>query len=234
MSDLSLDVKAESVTDSSACKGLCSRRGARRIRHIHCLALWLQHAVAQRQIAITRRAGKDLAPDVGTKAGIPEDTMWRLLGMFGLAKGEGRAKQALNMAGRQAKAWGHGYVTFARPILNDVHSSHPISRPNSVQTALDVILWPLLSCAKEVLEKRPTLLFELLEPVQSHMCVLSAIRVFSFFFPWSGLERQEACSSVIHGATYVNWARWFSLFCTVSRGKTTDCGFILCRISICW
>ena len=63
-----------------------------------------QHAVARRQIAITRRAGKDLAPFVGTKAGIPEDTMWRLLGMFGLAKGEGRAKQALNMAGRQAKA----------------------------------------------------------------------------------------------------------------------------------
>ena len=38
------------------------------------------------QIAITRRAGKNLAPEVGTKAGIPEDTMWRLLGMFGLAK----------------------------------------------------------------------------------------------------------------------------------------------------
>ena len=32
MSDLSLDVKAELVTDSSACKGLCSRRGAGRIR----------------------------------------------------------------------------------------------------------------------------------------------------------------------------------------------------------
>ena len=42
MSDLSLDVKAELVTDSSACKGLCSRRGAGRIRHIHCPALWLQ------------------------------------------------------------------------------------------------------------------------------------------------------------------------------------------------
>ncbi len=127
MSDLSLDVKAELVTDSSACKGLCSRRGAGRIRHIHCPALWLQHAVARRQIAITRRAGKDLAPDVGTKAGIPEDTVRRLLGMFGLAKGEGRAKQALNMAGRQAKAWRRGYVTFARPILNDVHSSHALS-----------------------------------------------------------------------------------------------------------
>ena len=104
MSDLSLEVKAELVTDSSACKGLFSMCGAGKSRHIHCPALWLQHAVARRQIAIPRRAGKDLAPDVATKAGISEDTMWRLLGMFGLAKGEGRAKQALNMAGRQAEA----------------------------------------------------------------------------------------------------------------------------------
>ena len=104
ITDLSLEVKAELVMDSSACKGLCSRRGAGKILHIHCPALWLQHAVARRQIAITQRAGKDLALDVGTKAGSPEDTMWRLLGMFGLAKGEGRAKQALNMAGRQAEA----------------------------------------------------------------------------------------------------------------------------------
>ena len=76
MSDLSLEVKAELVTDSSACKGLCSRRGAGKIRHIHCPTSPFQHAVARRQIAITRRAGKDLAPD-GSKAGIPEDTMWR-------------------------------------------------------------------------------------------------------------------------------------------------------------
>ena len=45
MSDLPLEVKAELVTDSSACKGLCSRRGAGKIRHIHCPAL---SAVAQR------------------------------------------------------------------------------------------------------------------------------------------------------------------------------------------
>ena len=61
MSDLSLEVKAELVTDSSACKGLCSRRGAGKILHIHCPALWLQRAVARRQIGITRRARKDLA-----------------------------------------------------------------------------------------------------------------------------------------------------------------------------
>ena len=37
--DLSLEVKAELATDISACKGLCSRRGAGKIRHIHCPAL---------------------------------------------------------------------------------------------------------------------------------------------------------------------------------------------------
>ena len=103
MSDLSLHVKAELVTGSSACKLLGSRRGAGRIRHIHCPALWLQHAVARRQIAITRRAGKDLAPGVGTKAGIPETPCgdcWECLDW----PREGRAKQALNMAGRQAQA----------------------------------------------------------------------------------------------------------------------------------
>ena len=104
LSDLSQEVKAELAADSSACKGLCSRRGAGKIRHIQCPALWLQHAVARRQSGITWCAGRDLPPDVGTKAGIPEDTMWRLLGMFGLAKAEGRAKQVLKMAGRQAEA----------------------------------------------------------------------------------------------------------------------------------
>ena len=104
LSDLSLEVKAELATDSSACKGLCSRRGAGKVRHIHCPAQWLQHAVTRRQIRITHRAGKDLAPDVGTKTGIPKDTRWRLLGMFGLAKAECRAKQALTVAGRQAEA----------------------------------------------------------------------------------------------------------------------------------
>ena len=94
MSDLSLEVKAELVTDRSACKGLCSRRCAGKNRHIHCLASWLQHAVARRQIAITWRAGKRLSSRCRDRGGHPEDTMWRLLGMFGLAKGEGRAKQA--------------------------------------------------------------------------------------------------------------------------------------------
>ena len=52
MSDLSLEVKEELVTDSSACKGLYSKRGAGKIRHIHSPALWLHHAVARRQMRL--------------------------------------------------------------------------------------------------------------------------------------------------------------------------------------
>ena len=174
----------------------------------------------------------ELAPDVGTKAGIPEDTMWRLLGMFGLAKGEGRAKQALNMTGRQAKAWGHGYVTFARPILNDVHSSHALS----TKLCSDCVGCHFVTLA--VLRQRSACktanaTFSIARASsESHVCFADNSRLS--FFPWSGLERQEACSSLVLGVTCVNWTRWFSLFCTVYRGKSTDCGFILCRISICW
>ena len=43
--------------------------------------------------------------------------------------------------------------------------------------------------------------FQLLEPVQSRMCALPAIRTFSFFSLESGSGRQEACFSVIRSAT---------------------------------
>ena len=112
MSDLSLDVKAELVTDSSACKGLCSRRGAGRIRHIHCPALWLQHAVARRQIAITRRAGKDLAPDVGTKAGIPEGHHVATAGNVWTGQGR-RSSEASFEHGRSAS---EGLRTWLRHV----------------------------------------------------------------------------------------------------------------------
>ena len=104
MLDLSLKVEAELVTDSSACKGLCSTLGAGKIGTSIGLRSVFNTPWHDDRLGLLGRAGKDLAPDVGTKAGIPEDTMWRLLGMFGLAKGEGRAKQALNMADRQAMA----------------------------------------------------------------------------------------------------------------------------------
>ena len=102
MADFDLAVEADIVTDSSACKGLASRRGAGKVRHIHCPALWLQHAIARRQLAIVKRAGKDLPPDIGTKASITADAMWRLLGSYGVVLEKGRAKESLEAATAKA------------------------------------------------------------------------------------------------------------------------------------
>ena len=51
-------------------------------------------------LGITSRAAKKRSSRCRDQGGHPQDTMWRLLGRFGLAKVEGRAKQALKMAGR--------------------------------------------------------------------------------------------------------------------------------------
>ena len=85
------------VTDSSAAKGMASRRGAGQVRHIHCPALWLQQVISRRRLTIKKRAGAVLSPDIGTKAGVPAPQMWELLGLFGVVRGTGRAEAQLQV-----------------------------------------------------------------------------------------------------------------------------------------
>ena len=40
---------------------MASRRGAARVRHIHCPTQWLQQAIARKRLTVVRRAGRDLA-----------------------------------------------------------------------------------------------------------------------------------------------------------------------------
>ena len=69
MSDFGFSMQAELRTDCTAAKGLASRRGAGQVRHIHCPALWLQQAIARRNIRIEKQAGSTLPADVRTEAG---------------------------------------------------------------------------------------------------------------------------------------------------------------------
>lgn len=89
--DLGFELKANLYTDSTAAKGLASRRGAGRVRHIHCPALWLQQAIANRALTIHKKPGKELSPDIGTKAGIPTQHVLQLLASFGCKPIEGTA-----------------------------------------------------------------------------------------------------------------------------------------------
>ena len=53
--------------DASASRGMASRRGAGKIRHIETQALWLQRAVTTKNIIIRAIAGKINSADLGTK-----------------------------------------------------------------------------------------------------------------------------------------------------------------------
>jgi len=81
---------------------LASRRGAGRVRNIHCPALWLQQAIAKRQLSIAKKPGKELSPDVGTKAGITTQQTWELLKSFGCIPLAGRSTAQLETATLEA------------------------------------------------------------------------------------------------------------------------------------
>ena len=55
-------------TDSSSAKGIMERRGAGRIRHLHCPMLCLQACVDSGEIRIEKRKVEHNTADIGTKA----------------------------------------------------------------------------------------------------------------------------------------------------------------------
>ena len=59
-------------TDSSAAKGIASRRGLGKVRHIELAELWLQDQVARGKIKIEKIRGEDNFSDSLTKHSNPE------------------------------------------------------------------------------------------------------------------------------------------------------------------
>ena len=55
-------------TDSSSAKSIMERRGAGRIRHLHCPMLWLQERVDSGEVRTEKRKGEHNTADIGTKA----------------------------------------------------------------------------------------------------------------------------------------------------------------------
>ena len=55
-------------TDSSSDKSIMERRGAGRIRHLHCPMLWLQERVDSGEVRREKRKGLHNTADIGTKA----------------------------------------------------------------------------------------------------------------------------------------------------------------------
>ena len=70
-------------TDSSSAKSFASRRGLGKARHIQTRCLWLQQAVAERQVLVRKVAGTENPADLLTKflSSEPACRLARLMGV---------------------------------------------------------------------------------------------------------------------------------------------------------
>ena len=92
--DFGFDVLGRLWTDSAAAKGVMSRRGCGRIRHLETPTLWVQKAVQDKKFTIHKEDGKRNIADLGTKY-VDAATMWRLMQSMGLRVPEAASTLAL-------------------------------------------------------------------------------------------------------------------------------------------
>ena len=67
LKDIAVDAGVYLCTDSSAAKGIASRRGLGIVRHVELNELWLQDQVARNEIAIHKISGENNFSDSLTK-----------------------------------------------------------------------------------------------------------------------------------------------------------------------
>ena len=70
--DMGVQYSITLFTDSSAAKGISSRRGLGKVRHIELNQLWLQDQVARGKISVRKIRGEDNFSDSLTKHSNPE------------------------------------------------------------------------------------------------------------------------------------------------------------------
>ena len=75
LKDIGLNLAIDLHTDSSAAKGIASRRGLGRVRHIELCELWLQDQVARGKITLRKVSGANNFSDSLTKSASNERIM---------------------------------------------------------------------------------------------------------------------------------------------------------------
>jgi hypothetical protein len=87
--DMGVDVDIELNTDASAAKGIASRKGVGRVRHIEVHQLWVQEKVSRGEIVINKVRGEDNIADILTKF-VDREKIDQAIKSAGLERREGR------------------------------------------------------------------------------------------------------------------------------------------------
>ena len=91
--DLGFELSLEVLTDATAAKGIASRRGIGKTRHIQVHFLWVQEKVNAGEISLKKVWGGENPADLLTKT-LERAKIMRCLGIFGLKQLSGRAESA--------------------------------------------------------------------------------------------------------------------------------------------
>ena len=93
-------------SDSAAAKGMLTRRGAGKVRHLHVGLLWIQARIASGEFVARKLAGKDNSADLGTKD-LSADALVRHSKAIGYYEAVGAHPHRLRSTGAvgQALAW---------------------------------------------------------------------------------------------------------------------------------
>ena len=97
MEDIGVYVSAHVNTDSSAAKGIASRRGLGKTRHIDVCYLWLQEKTNNKDIYIHKVPGERNPADMMTKY-LPANRMGELMEYMAIKYDDGRHQLAPKMA----------------------------------------------------------------------------------------------------------------------------------------
>ena len=93
LKDLGFDLRLEILTDASAAKGIASRRGLGKTRHIQVHYLWVQERVNAGDIVLKKIWGGENPADLLTKI-LDAPKLNRCLQVFGVKYMSGRADSA--------------------------------------------------------------------------------------------------------------------------------------------
>ena len=97
MADLGHKFELEILTDASAAKGIASRRGLGKTRHVAVHFLWVQERVRNGDLMVSKVWGSDNPADLLTKY-LTRDKMDRCMLTFGLEYKDGRSAEAPEVA----------------------------------------------------------------------------------------------------------------------------------------
>ena len=78
LADVSVDVQITVCTDSSAAKGIASRRGLGKVRHMEAQTMWIQQRIRNNDLDLYKVPGENNPADILTKADIPRERMEKL------------------------------------------------------------------------------------------------------------------------------------------------------------